>query len=80
VLRIARELHDIVAHSIGIIAIRAGAARRVFDARPDQAQQPLAAIEATSRETLSGLGPGAARHHRVRGRPGRRAALTSPHG
>jgi signal transduction histidine kinase len=54
-LRIAREVHDIVAHSIGIIAIQAGSGRRVFDARPDQARDALAAIEATSRETLSGL-------------------------
>jgi len=54
-LRIARELHDIVAHSIGIIAIQAGAGRRVFDARPDEARDALTAIEATSRETLSGL-------------------------
>ena len=54
-LRIARDLHDIVAHSIGIIAVQAGAGRRVFDARPDEARDALAAIEATSRETLSGL-------------------------
>jgi signal transduction histidine kinase len=54
-LRIARELHDMVAHSIGIVAIQAGAGRRVFDARPDEARDALAAIEATSRETLSGL-------------------------
>ncbi len=54
-LRIARELHDIVAHSIGIIAIQAGSGRRVFDARPDEARDALAAIEATSREALSGL-------------------------
>ena len=54
-LRIARELHDIVAHSIGIIAIQAGAGHRVFDARPAEARDALAAIEATSRETLSGL-------------------------
>lgn len=54
-LRIARELHDLVAHSIGIIAIQAGAGRRVFDASPDQARDALASIEATSRETLSGL-------------------------
>jgi signal transduction histidine kinase len=54
-LRIARELHDIVAHSIGIIAIQAGAGRRVFDARPDEARDALTAIEAASRETLSGL-------------------------
>ncbi len=54
-LRIARELHDIVAHSIGIIAIQAGSGRRVFDARPAEARDALAAIEASSRETLSGL-------------------------
>jgi signal transduction histidine kinase len=54
-LRIARELHDMVAHSIGIIAIQAGAGHRVFDASPVQARDALAAIEATSRETLSGL-------------------------
>jgi signal transduction histidine kinase len=54
-LRIARELHDMVAHSIGIIAIQAGSGRRVFDTRPDEARDALAVIEATSRETLSGL-------------------------
>jgi signal transduction histidine kinase len=54
-LQIARELHDIVAHSIGIIAIQAGSGRRVCDASPAEARDALAAIEATSRETLSGL-------------------------
>ncbi len=54
-LRIARELHDMVAHSIGIIAIQAGSGRRVFDVRPGEAREALAAIEGTSRETLSGL-------------------------
>jgi signal transduction histidine kinase len=54
-LRIARELHDIVAHSIGIIAIQAGSGRSVFDASPAEARDALATIEATSRETLSGL-------------------------
>jgi signal transduction histidine kinase len=54
-LRIARELHDIVAHSIGVIAIQAGSGRSVFSARPGEARDALAAIEATSRETLSGL-------------------------
>jgi signal transduction histidine kinase len=54
-LRIARELHDIVAHSVGVIAIQAGSGRSVFDARPDQARDALDAIEASSRETLSGL-------------------------
>jgi signal transduction histidine kinase len=54
-LRIARELHDIVAHSIGIIAIQAGSGRSVCDASPAEARDALAVIEATSRETLSGL-------------------------
>jgi signal transduction histidine kinase len=44
-----------VAHSIGIIAIQAGSGRSVFDARPDEARDALATIEASSRETLSGL-------------------------
>lgn len=54
-LRIARELHDMVAHSIGVIAIQAGAGVRVIDSRPEQARDALAAIEATSRQTLRGL-------------------------
>ncbi|MFE3787900.1 sensor histidine kinase [Streptomyces goshikiensis] len=54
-LRIARELHDMVAHSIGIIAIQAGVGSRVIQTQPEQAGEALRAIEATSRETLSGL-------------------------
>ncbi|MEO3784089.1 histidine kinase [Actinocorallia sp. B10E7] len=54
-LRIARELHDMVAHSIGIIAIQAGVGSRVIDTQPAEARNALSAIEATSRETLSGL-------------------------
>ncbi len=54
-LRIARELHDMVAHSIGIIAIQAGVGSRVIDTQPAEAREALRAIEATSRETLSGL-------------------------
>ena len=54
-LRIARDLHDMVAHSIGIIAIQSGAARRVMDTQPDNARDALAAIEAASQETLAGL-------------------------
>ncbi|MBO2456406.1 sensor histidine kinase [Actinomadura sp. LCR2-06] len=54
-LRIARELHDMVAHSIGIIAIQAGVGGRVIDTQPVEARNALDAIEATSRDTLSGL-------------------------
>jgi signal transduction histidine kinase len=54
-LRIAGELHDMVAHSIGVIAIQAGAARRVIGTQPTQARDALSAIEATSRQTLAGV-------------------------
>ncbi|MEU1778605.1 sensor histidine kinase [Streptomyces abikoensis] len=54
-LRIARELHDMVAHSVGVIAIQAGVGGRVIETRPEEAREALRAIEATSRETLSGL-------------------------
>ncbi|RFC78536.1 sensor histidine kinase [Streptomyces sp. AcE210] len=54
-LRIARELHDIVAHTIGIVALQAGAARLVIDTQPDRAREALGEVEKASRETLSGL-------------------------
>ncbi|MFJ5921274.1 sensor histidine kinase [Kitasatospora sp. NPDC092948] len=51
-LRIARELHDSVAHSIGIITVLSGAAARVVDTKPEQTRQALTGIETTGRETL----------------------------
>ncbi len=54
-LRIARELHDVVAHSIGVIAIQAGMGSRVIDTQPAEARLALQAIENTSRQTLLGL-------------------------
>ena len=54
-LRIARELHDMVAHSMGIVALQAGAARRVIDTQPSLARDALSEIETASRETLAGL-------------------------
>src|SRR5262249_1808219 len=54
-LRIARELHDAVAHNIGIVALQAGAARRVIDPQPTRAPAALKGVETSSRETLSGL-------------------------
>ncbi|GAA4601589.1 sensor histidine kinase [Actinoallomurus liliacearum] len=54
-LRIARELHDMVAHTIGIVALQAGAARRVIDTQPTGARDALWEVEMASRETLSGL-------------------------
>ncbi|MEU2026289.1 histidine kinase [Streptomyces sp. NPDC016469] len=54
-LRIAREMHDVVAHSVGIIALQAGAAARVVHTQPDAAREAMSAVEAAGRETLSGL-------------------------
>ncbi|HEX2316690.1 MAG TPA: sensor histidine kinase [Thermomonospora sp.] len=54
-LRIAREMHDTVAHSIGIIALQAGAAARVIDTQPERAREAMHTVERTGRETLSGL-------------------------
>ena len=51
-LRIARELHDSVAHSIAIITVLSGAAARVVETKPEQTRQALTGIETTSRETL----------------------------
>lgn len=54
-LRIAREMHDMVAHSIGIIALQAGAAARVVHTQPDAAGEAMTAVETAGRETLAGL-------------------------
>ncbi|MFC3578016.1 sensor histidine kinase [Streptomyces yaanensis] len=54
-LRIAREMHDTVAHSIGIIALQAGAAARVATTQPEAAREAMRAVETTGRETLAGL-------------------------
>lgn len=51
--RIARELHDVVAHSISVMVVQAGGARRVLDRDPARAEQAAAQIERTGRETLT---------------------------
>jgi len=52
-LRIARELHDVIAHSMSVIAVQSAVGYHVMDAQPGQARQALAAIEATSRSALT---------------------------
>ncbi|MGW9211573.1 sensor histidine kinase [Embleya sp. NPDC055664] len=54
-LRIAREMHDVVAHSMSVIAVQAGVGHHVIAARPDEAAKALAAIETTSRAALREL-------------------------
>lgn len=52
-LQIARDLHDIVSHNLGLIAVRAGVAAHVADADPQEARAALHAIEETSRAALT---------------------------
>lgn len=51
-LRIAREVHDTVAHAIAIINVQAGVTAHVLDKRPDQAREALRCIELTSSRAL----------------------------
>ena len=51
-LRIARELHDVVAHSMSVIAVQAGYGQYVIDSSPSDARDALGAIQATSRDAL----------------------------
>jgi signal transduction histidine kinase len=52
-LRIARELHDVVAQGISAITVQAGYGTLVMDEQPERAREALAAIEVTGRETLT---------------------------
>jgi signal transduction histidine kinase len=52
-LRIARDLHDIVAHAMSVVAIRSGVARVVLDTQPDEVREALEIIETTSKRALA---------------------------
>ena len=69
--RIAREMHDLVAHSMSVMVVQAGGARRILDRDPARALEAATRIERTGREAL-----GEMRHLLgVLNRPEARAAL-----
>jgi signal transduction histidine kinase len=53
--RIARELHDVIAHSVSVMVVQAGAARRVLDKDPARASEAMSSIESTGRQSLNEL-------------------------
>src|SRR5215213_7819161 len=54
-MRIARELHDVVSHTIGVVSVQAGVASHLLQRRPDKAAESLAAIRQASDEALGEL-------------------------
>jgi signal transduction histidine kinase len=53
--RIAREIHDVVAHSVSVVAVQAGAASTVLPHDPGRAREALTTIEAVSKDTMREL-------------------------
>jgi signal transduction histidine kinase len=55
-VRIARDLHDVVAHQISVISLNAGAASSALETRPDRAREALSTIRRSSRTVLADIG------------------------
>jgi signal transduction histidine kinase len=53
--RIATDLRDVIAHSLSVMTVQAGAARLLLDTAPERARQPIVAVEDTGRQTLAEL-------------------------
>ena len=51
--RIARELHDVLGHTLNLVVIQAGAAQRVYESSPEKALEAVKSIESTSRQALA---------------------------
>ncbi|MDH3247692.1 MAG: histidine kinase [Acidimicrobiia bacterium] len=54
-VRIARELHDVVAHHVSVMGVQAAGARRILDSDPERAADALASVEQSSREAVTEL-------------------------
>ncbi len=54
-VRMSRELHDLVGHTVNLLVVQAGAARMTLDRDPAQARELLKGMEQTGRETLADL-------------------------
>ncbi|MFZ0388139.1 MAG: histidine kinase [Solirubrobacteraceae bacterium] len=54
-LRVSRDVHDVISHTLGMIAVRSGVARMLVDSQPHEAHQALSAIETASRSALNEL-------------------------
>ncbi|MES9540076.1 MULTISPECIES: sensor histidine kinase [unclassified Actinomadura] len=74
--RIARELHDVVAHHVSVMTVQAGAARRIIDRDPGSAREAMSTIEEVGRTALSEMRRivGVLRTDRDTERPGRELA------
>jgi signal transduction histidine kinase len=54
-VRIARELHDVVAHHVSVMGVQAGVARRLFDRDPKEALGAIGSVELASRQAIADL-------------------------
>jgi signal transduction histidine kinase len=54
-VRIARELHDVVAHHVSVMGVQAGVARRLFDRDPKEAVEAIGSVELASRQAIADL-------------------------